>query len=134
MDIGLQLFQLFFVGDAKMLLFINNQQTKIAEPDVFGKQRMRADDNLYRTFLQPLFGQSGFFGSYQSGKHFNPYGKTLHPFFEIVIMLTGQQGGGDNQRNLRAGRCHRKGRSQGNLGFAETDIAAHQSVHRNSCI
>ena len=46
-------------------------------------------------------------------------------------MLTGQQGGGDNQRNLRAGRCHRKGRSQGNLGFAETDIAAHQSVHRN---
>ena len=36
---------------------------------------------------------------------------------------------GDN-RHLLAGNCGDKRRAQGNFGFAETDIAANQLIHR----
>ncbi len=46
-------------------------------------------------------------------------------------MLPGQQSCRHNQRRLGTGHCHGKGGSERHFGFAETDVAANQPVHRN---
>ena len=134
MNIRLQCLELFLMRNAEMLFFVDNQQTEIAELNVFGQQRMGADDYFHGTVFQSLFGFGGLFGRNQAGKHSDPYRKTFHAFFEIVIMLTREQCGRHNQRHLSAGHCHGKSRAQSNLGLAEADVAANQPVHRRTLI
>jgi len=45
-------------------------------------------------------------------------------------MLLGEQRGRRQNRNLLAAKHGDKGRTQGHLGFAKADVAAHEAVHR----
>ena len=54
MDVGAQLLQPLLVGDAEMLLLVDDQQAEILELDALGQQRMRADDDVDRAVLRAL--------------------------------------------------------------------------------
>ena len=45
-DVGLQRLQLFFVGDAEMLLLVDDQQSEVGELDALGEQGVGADDDV----------------------------------------------------------------------------------------
>ena len=46
MHLGAQLLELFLVGDAEMLLLVDDQQAEVAEFDGLAEQRMGADDDV----------------------------------------------------------------------------------------
>ena len=52
MDVGAQLLQPLLVRDAEMLLLVDDQQAEILELDALGQQRMGADDDVDRAFLE----------------------------------------------------------------------------------
>ncbi len=56
-----------------------------------------------------------------------PFGEAVH---QRLVVLLGQQGGGRQQRHLLAAGDGDEGGAQGDLGLAETDVAADQAVHR----
>jgi len=57
MDLGAQLLELFLVGHAEMLLFVDDHKTEIAELDGLAEQRVSADHDvdaaLDQFFLYP---------------------------------------------------------------------------------
>ena len=52
MDVGLQRLQPFLVGDAEMLLLVDDDQAEVGELDALGQQRMGADDDVDGAVLQ----------------------------------------------------------------------------------
>ena len=68
MDVGTQFFQPFFLLHAKMLLFVDDKQAKIAKAYRFGKQRMGADDNINLAIFQGFLGLLGVFGGHKAGE------------------------------------------------------------------
>ncbi len=56
--------------------------------------------------------------------------KAVQPLDEIAVMLPRQQRRRAHQRDLPAGHRHDEGGAKRDLGLAETDVAAHQPVHR----
>ena len=131
MNVGFELLEFFFVRNAEMLLLVDNNHAEIAKLNVFGQQRMRADDNFDSAVFEPLFGLRRLFGRNQPREHFYPYRETFQPLLEVQIMLARQQRGRHNHGHLRARSRHGKSRPQRNLGLAETDVAANQPIHRN---
>ena len=51
-DIAFQLFKFFFNRHAKLLFFVDDEQTQIVELNVFSHQPMRSDDNIYFPVFQ----------------------------------------------------------------------------------
>ena len=52
MDIFFELLQTLFLFDAEFLFFINDQQGKVIELDLFTQQCMGADDDIEVTFFE----------------------------------------------------------------------------------
>ncbi len=61
MHVRLQFLQPLLVLNAEMLLFIDDEQTEILEFDRVAEQRMRADDNIDRSFFQSLLAAASSF-------------------------------------------------------------------------
>ena len=53
------------MGYSKPLFLINNQQPQIAKADIFGKQGVRSDDNIYCSICQAFLGIFGLFCGYK---------------------------------------------------------------------
>ena len=51
MDVGAQLLQPLLVGDAEMLLLVDDQQAEVLELDALGQQRVGADHDVDRALL-----------------------------------------------------------------------------------
>ena len=130
MDVGLQLLQAFLVGDAEMLLLVDDEQAEIGEGDRFGHQRMGADDDADAAIGEARAHDGGFLRRDHARELRHPYRQSLEARRENPEMLAGEQGGGDHHRDLRAGHGGDEGGAQGNLRLAEADIAADQAVHR----
>jgi len=128
--LGAHLLQPFLVAHAEAVFFIDNNQAKIAELDAFLQQLMGADQNIDLAFLETFEGIGFFLATAEPVQHFDanrPVGKAVAESFE---MLLGEQGGGHQHRDLGAVLYCGEGGAHGHFGFAETDIAAHQPVHR----
>jgi hypothetical protein len=54
MHLGAQFLEPFLVCDAKMLLFIDNDEAEILEFDLLGQKGMRADNDIDRAIDKPL--------------------------------------------------------------------------------
>ena len=65
-DVGLHLLELLFVLNAETLLFIDDDQTKLAELDRFGKQTVGSDDHVYRAICKTGEGFFDLFGRLES--------------------------------------------------------------------
>jgi hypothetical protein len=59
MHVGAQLLQPLLVGDAEMLLLVDDQQAEILELDALGQQRVGADDDVDGAVRQPFLGRLG---------------------------------------------------------------------------
>ncbi len=66
MDIGLQAFQPFLVGDAEMLLLIHHHQAQPLEIDAFGQERMGANHHVHIAFRQRLLGFARVLGVHET--------------------------------------------------------------------
>ena len=130
MDVGAQLLQALLVGDAEMLLLVDDQQAEILELDALGQERMGSDHDIDRALLHRLLGGLGLLGADQPRQPADADREALEALDEGAVMLARQQGRGADHRHLLARKRGDEGRAQRHLGLAEADIAADQPVHR----
>ena len=123
-DLGAHLLELFFVGDAEMLLLVDDDEAEVLELDGLAKKRMGADDDIDGAFGEPLLHSREF------GCGDEPRGlRDLHriaaqAFGESLEVLARQQRGWHHDRDLPAGHRGDKGGAQCHFSLAEADVAA----------
>ena len=130
MDVGAQLLQALLVGDAEMLLLVDDQQAEILELDALGQERVGADHDIDRALLHRLLGGLGLLGGDQPRQAADAHRQALEALDEGAVMLARQQRRRADHRHLLAREGGDEGRAQRHLGLAEADIAADQPVHR----
>ena len=113
-----------------MLLFVDDNETELVEPHVFGEQRVRADDDIDLALGQFGLGLLRLLRTDEARKLRDAHRQTGVPFAEAAEMLPRQQCRRHDDRDLRAGERRDEGGSQRHLGLAEADIAANEAIHR----
>ena len=91
---------------------------------------MGADHDIHRALGQAGAGLRGLLVADHPRQTAYVERKTGEAFGEAIVMLAGEQRGGGDDRHLLPGHGGDEGGAQGDLGLAETDIAADQAVHR----
>ena len=130
-DIDLQLFKPVFHAYAEFLLLVHNQQSQIAEFHILANQLMRADDNVQLAACKPSQNVFLFFSSAQTAQIIDGARHIGQPRFECFVVLHCQYGGRHKHCNLLIISHSFERGTDSNLGLAETNIAAHQAVHRH---
>ena len=132
MHLGAQLLELLLVGDAEMLLLVDDDQPEIPELDGLAKERVGADDDIDLALGEAFLGFRQLRGADQARGlrdvdriAAQPLGKRLH-------MLAREQGGRHDDGDLLAVHGGDESSAQRHLGLAEADIAANQAIHRAS--
>ncbi|OAV68855.1 hypothetical protein Barb6XT_00767 [Bacteroidales bacterium Barb6XT] len=128
--IGFELAQLFLYGDAKLLLFVYDEQPKVFELHVLAHDAMRAYQYINLSLAQLL--QCLLYLCRCAGAADVIYfaGEIFQAFREGLIMLEGKyRGWHEHSRLLVVSRCF-EGSADGHFRFAEAHIAAYQPVHR----
>ena len=130
MDVGAQRLQPLLVGDAEMLLLVDDHESQPLELDALGEERVGADDDIDRAVGEAFLGLLGLGRGNQPRQSPDLEREAVQPFLEILEVLPRKQGCRADQRDLTSGHRHDEGRAQRDLGLAETDVAADQPVHR----
>jgi hypothetical protein len=132
MDVGAQRLQPLLVGDAEMLLLVDDHQAEILELDRLAEQRVGADDDVDRAVGEPLLGpSSASFGAGTSRDSLPDLDReALEALAKGLVVLARQQRGRHDHRDLLAVHRRDEGGAQRHLGLAEADVAADQPVHR----
>ena len=113
------------------MLFVDNDQAKIPEADIFLNQSMSSDNDLgvaAGNALADVFTLGGFLASRQ--QH-HPQAQMVCPIFDIPIMLLCQNfcGGHDcSLIGIVAGGDHG---GHGNNGFSGTHVSLQKTVHHD---
>ena len=130
-DLGAQLLEPFLVGDAEMLLLVDDDQAQVLELDGLAEQRVGADDDVDRALGEALL-------------HIAPVpsagtrreacailtGKPAQAVGEGLGVLARQQRRRHHHRHLLAVHRGDEGGAQRHFGLAEADVAADQPIHR----
>ena len=112
------------------LLLVDDDEAELAKLDVGLEQTVRADEDVH---LARGGGFEDFFllrAGAETADHLDSDGVAGHALAEGVEMLLGEDGGRDEERDLAAALDGFEGGADGDLGFAETDVAADEAVHR----
>ena len=125
-----ELFELFLVGDAEALLLIDDDEAEVLELHVAGNQAVGADDEVHRAVGEAGDGVADFGGGAEAVEQVDADRIVRHAFAEGAPVLFGEHGGGHEDGDLFAAGDGLEGGADGDLGFAEADIAADQAVHR----
>ena len=115
--------------DTKVLLFVDDQQTKVLRLHILAQQRMGADNDIDRAIGKALLGVRQRLRPSKARGMGDTDRQPVETFRKRLVVLTGQQGCRHDDGHLHAIERRDKGRAQGHFGFAETDITAHQTVH-----
>ena len=91
MHVLTQFFQTLLMLHAEMLLLVDDEKAEIGKVDRFSKQRVRTDDDIDVTVLQPLFGRAQVFGRDQARGLRDPHRETTEALLECVEVLTGKE-------------------------------------------
>ena len=91
---------------------------------------MGADEYVYFAFFHPFVDFVFLSGGSETVQVVNVYGKSLKAFAEGVVVLKGEDGVWNKHCHLFRVTACLEGGADGDFSFAETDIAAHQAVHR----
>ena len=130
MHLGAQGLDLLLVGDAEVLLLVDHQQAEILERDGLAEQRVGADHDVDRAVGEALLRQL------QLGVRDQPRGlrdlhrKPAEAVGEGLVVLARQQRRRHDDGDLLAAHRRDEGGAQRHLGLAETDVAAHEAIHR----
>ena len=117
------------MGDAEVLLLVDDQQPEPLEADRLAEQRMRADDDVDVAFLDAGLDGGEVLGGDQARGLGDAHRQALEALGEGGEVLARQQRGRHHHRHLEAVERGDEGGPQRHLGLAEADVAAHQPVH-----
>ena len=127
---ALELLELFLLLDAEPLLLIDDAQPQVLEPDVLLHQPVGAHHHVDLAVGQLLQDLLLLLGGAEAGQQLHIDGVALQPPQKGLVMLPGQDGGGDQHGALLAVQYALKDGPQRHLGLAEAHVAAQQPVHR----
>ena len=133
-DVGLDLLDLLFVLYAEALLLVDDQQPEILELDVVGEQAVGADHTVDVAVAHPVHHLLGLAGGEESGEHLDTNRVPGESIGERVAVLARQQCGRCQYGDLLALLDRLEGSPNGDLGLAESDVAADQPVHRERAL
>ena len=124
-----QVLELLLVLHAKALLLVNDHQAQVLGVHIGRKQTMRADEHINRALGKRLERALLLRRGAEAAEHFDLEAKRGKALKERLVVLLGQNGRGAEHHDLAAGVHALKRRAQGNLGLAETHVAAQQAIH-----
>src|SRR3979490_1391954 len=101
-----------------MLLFVDDNETELMEPHVFGEQRVRADDDIDLALGQLGLGLLRLLGADEARKLRDAHRQAAKALAETSEMLPRQKGRRHNDRDLRAGERRDEGGSPAHPGLA----------------
>lgn len=130
MDVGLELLQPFLVDDAEALLLVDDDKAEILELDRFRDDGVRADDDIDRPGGQAVARLLRFACRNEPREAADIDREAFEALDKIRVMLAREQRRRDDHRNLHPRHRGDEGGAQRDLGLAETDVAAHEPVHR----
>ena len=122
--------EFLLVQHAEALLLVDDHQAEILEADIGLDELVRADDDVHRAGRQRRDHGVGLFFCTEPREQLHRHGELRHALDERVEMLLRQHGGRHQHGNLFAAHHRLERRADGHLGLAETDVAAHEPVHR----
>ncbi len=115
---------------AEALFLVDHDQSEFFEEDIVLNQAMRADHDIHRAERQRLEDLFLLPDCAEAGEQFHPDRIIRHSLAEGIEMLLSQDGGGNEHGDLLAIHDGFESGADRHFGFAETDIAADQSIHR----
>ena len=129
MDAGAKLLEPLLMRHAEMLLLVHHHQAKILDHDTLGQERVGADHDVDLALGQVPLGLGRLLGGHQARKLGHPHRQASETLGKGGVVLAGQQRGRHHHRHLLAAHRRDEGGAQGDLGLAESHIAADQPVH-----
>src|SRR5215204_4498031 len=129
-DFGADLLEVLLLTDAEPLLLVDHDQTEILKLDVLLYEPVRSDNDVYRAFREAQHDLALILFRLQAGKHLDPYGKGREPLAERGEVLKRQHCGRHKDGDLEAVVDCLEGGTERDFGFAESDVAANQPIHR----
>ena len=118
-----------FVADAEALFFVDDEQAEIGKFDVFGKNAVRADQDVDLAgfgFLQDFF---LLLRGAEAADHFDGDGEGREALLEGFEVLEGEHRGGREHGDLLVVADGFESGAHGDFSFAVADVAAEQAVH-----
>ncbi|MNF51671.1 hypothetical protein D3C84_329950 [compost metagenome] len=111
------------------MLFVDDRQAKLLEAHVILQQLVGADDDVDLALGQLLRRAFHFLGRLEAAHHLDRYRPVGEAVAEAVVVLLGEQGGGNQHGDLLAAVHRDEGGAHGYFGLAEADVAADQAIH-----
>ncbi len=129
-DVGFQLLELFFHGNAEFLFLVHDKQPQVLELYGFAYELVGA--YYYVDFAGFEVGDDGFgvLGAACARKILHTHRKVGQAFPECVVVLASQHGCRHQHGHLLAVGGGLEGGADGDFRFAESHIAADEAVHR----
>ena len=126
-----QRLQVFLVLDAEALLLVDDHHAQRLEPGGGLQQPVGADDDVGAAVAGGLQGLGGLLRRLEARQLPDLHRELAHPLGEGVVVLLGEQRGGDQDGHLLAVLHRLERRPYRDLGLAVADVAADQPVHRD---
>ena len=129
-DLAEEFLELLLVRHAEALLLVDDDEAEILEAHVAGDQAVGADDDVDRAVGEACDGVADFGRRAEAVEQIDADRVVGHALAEGAPVLLGEHGGGHEDGDLLAAGDGLERGADGDLGFAEADIAADQAVHR----
>ena len=112
------------------MFLIDDEQTQIVKGNVFGEQPVGADQDIYGAFFEILDNFRLLLFAFKAADGGDVDRVFRETGLEGFFVLLGQYRRRREHGHLFAGHHGFKSRAHGHFGFAVTDVAAKQTVHR----
>ncbi len=129
-DLGAQGLHLFLVADPEAVLLVDDDEPEILELDRGLEELVGADHDVEGAGGQAVEDHLLLLGGAEARQALDPDRPVGEAVGEVLEVLLGEQGGGYQHRHLTPAVGGNEGGAHGDLGLAETDVAAHYPVHR----
>ena len=122
--------QPLLVQDAETLFLVDDDQAEIFEGDILAEEAVGADHDVHAPVAQSGERLLLLLRRAKTAEQADGHRIIGHAFAQGLPMLLGQHGGGREEGDLLAAHHGFEGRADGDFRFAETDVAADETVHR----
>ncbi len=125
-----QLLQALLVGDAEVLLLVDDEETQPRKLYLLAEQRMRADDDVELAALEPVLDLRQLLRPDQPRRLRDLDRQPAEAVRERLVVLTCKKRRRHHDGDLHAVDGRDISGAQRDLGLAEADVAAHEAIHR----
>jgi len=113
----------------RAVLLVDDGKPQVLEADRRLQQLVGADDDVDGAVGQPVDDALDLLGATKARQALDLNGPVGETVGQVLIVLLGQQGGGDQHGDLSAAVDGDEGGAHGDLSLTEADIAADHAVH-----